>query len=111
MYGRGGGRARDQVTAGHPVGPRPRVVAPDTRDGRGESVAQRAGEGGRAQEGVVERQQSEVGTGHLQGRTLDQPALGHGGGAPAAVIPTFNNRRTFTINSKHKMIMIPSSSS
>ena len=70
------------------------MVAPDAGDGRGQGVAQGAGEGGCAQEGVVQRQQSQVGAGHLQGRTLDQSALGGGGGAPRSIISTFQNRLT-----------------
>ena len=60
------------------------MVTPDAGDAGAEGVAQGAGEGGGPQEGVIQGQEAQVATGHLQGGTGDQLTPGHRGQALTA---------------------------
>ena len=87
MERRSRGGAPHHVTTGHYVRPVPSVVTPDTLNIRSQGVAQGAGEGGGAQVGVVDIEQSEMRRADLQWGTGDQATLWSDHGAPAGVIP------------------------
>ena len=81
MEGRGGGGAGYEVTGGDGGGPDSQP-APDGGELGLESEAQGAGEGGRAEVGVVEAQHLQVGAGDLQGRALERHTVRGSGLTP-----------------------------